>query len=74
MRTESKGVIAMKPVKRIGKRQRRRAVDCVATFVALIHAHERGDRRESDEAHAELERLGVAVRFLPVDKKGHSND
>ena len=39
--------------------------DCaiIAHIVALVHARRKGDYLKAAEAHRELERLGVLVRF-----------
>jgi adenosylmethionine-8-amino-7-oxononanoate aminotransferase len=51
-------------------RERQRSIDAVATFVALIHAYERGELAAAAAAQAELDRLGVAVRFGRHRHKG----
>lgn len=41
----------------------------VAYLVALVHARRKGDYLTAADAHRELERLGVLVRF-PRQRKG----
>jgi len=43
--------------------RRAATVEAVAQFVALMHAHERGERNKAVEARQALDRLGVKVRF-----------
>jgi hypothetical protein len=43
--------------------RRQRTIEAVATFVALMHAHERGESAKAANAERTLERLGIAVRF-----------
>lgn len=44
---------------------RQRTTEIVAEFVALMHAHERGDLASASAAQGELARLGVAVGVVP---------
>lgn len=48
---------------------RQRAIRAVATFVALIHANEKGDVQRTQAAQAELKRLGVRVGFAKAVTK-----
>ena len=43
--------------------RRQRTIEAVATFTALVHAHERGELANADDAQRALDRLGIAVRF-----------
>ena len=43
--------------------RRRRTIDVVATFTALMHAYERRELAAAADAQAELARLGIVVRF-----------
>jgi hypothetical protein len=45
----------------------------VAHVVALVHARRKGDYLKAANAHRELERLGVLVRF-PRQRKGVRRD
>lgn len=42
---------------------RRRTIEAVATFTALMHADERGELLRVEESLRALDRLGIAVRF-----------
>jgi len=48
---------------------RRRSVEAVTHFVALIHARERGDAAKVTDATRELVRLGCRVRFIERQPK-----
>jgi len=48
---------------RLPNEHRQRSIDTVATFVALMHADERGERSRVEESLRALDRLGVVVRF-----------
>jgi hypothetical protein len=43
--------------------RRQRTIEAVATFSALMHAHERGELTKADEARCTLARFGIAVRI-----------
>lgn len=61
---------------RVPDERRRRTIEAVATFTALMHADERGELSRVEEAQHALDRLGVVVRFsctvLPTQPKGVS--
>ena len=44
-------------------RRREATISVVATFTAFMHAYERGELAKAANAQAELEQLGVVVRF-----------
>lgn len=56
--------------------RRQRTIETVATFTALMHAHERGELAKADDAQRKLDRLGIVVRFAntlsPTQPKGVS--
>jgi len=56
--------------------RRRRTIEAVATFVALMHANERGELSRVEESQRALDRLGIVVRFTytvsPAQPKGVS--
>ena len=43
--------------------RRQHTIAAVATFTMLMHAYERGELATAADAQAELNRLGVIVRF-----------
>lgn len=43
--------------------RRQQTIEAVATFTALMHAHERGELAKADDAQRTLDRLGIVVRF-----------
>ena len=43
--------------------RRRRMIEAVATFTALMHSYERGELATAADAQETLRRLGVVVRF-----------
>ena len=59
---------------RVPDERRRRTIEAVATFTALMHADERGELSRVEEAQRALDRLGIVVRFtytvLPAQPKG----
>lgn len=48
---------------RVPDEHRRRTIEAVATFTALMHADERGELTKADDAQRTLDRLGIVVRF-----------
>lgn len=48
---------------RVPDERRQRTIEAVATFTALMHADERGERSRVEEAQRALNRLGIMVRF-----------
>ncbi len=48
---------------RVPEKHRRRSVEAVATFTALMHADERGELSRVEEAQHALDRLGIVVRI-----------
>ncbi len=42
---------------------RRRTIKAVATFSALMHAHERADQSKIESTQRSLDRLGILVKF-----------
>lgn len=48
---------------RVPDGRRRRTIEVVATFAALMHAVERGELSRVEDAQRTLDRLGIAVRF-----------
>ena len=56
--------------------RRRRTIEAVATFAALMHANERGELSRVEESQRALDRLGIVVRFTytvsPAQPKGVS--
>lgn len=48
---------------RVPDERRRRTIEAVATFTALMHADERGELSRVEEAQRALDRLGIVVRF-----------
>lgn len=59
---------------RVPDERRRRTIEAVATFTALMHADERGELSRVEEARRALNRLGIVVRFnhtvSPAQPKG----
>jgi hypothetical protein len=43
--------------------RRQWTIEAVATFTALMHAHERGELAKAEDAHRTMDHLGIAVRF-----------
>lgn len=56
--------------------RRQRTIEAIATFAALMHAHERGELSRAEEAQLALNRLGVVASFThtvsPSPAKGVS--
>lgn len=49
---------------RVPDEHRRRSIEAVATFTALMHADERGELSRVEEARRALDRLGIVVRLV----------
>ena len=45
---------------------RQRTIEAVATFVAWVHAEERGQAAKASNAKRSLDRLGISVQYSPA--------